>query len=98
MIILTEDNTALQGETAADIVHQLHLLSFAPARDDYEWMEQTAKRAWQQTGLAVRWGSAEDFLADMLAARLLFEGKKKKEDLPSWGVYDVTKKLRKLRS
>jgi hypothetical protein len=78
MIILTEDNTVLRGDTAADIVHQLHTLSYAPAKDDFEWMEQTAKRAWQQTGVAVRWGTAEEFLTDMVAARLLFEGKKGK--------------------
>lgn len=80
MIIRTEDGTVLRGETAAEIVQQLHQLSFAPERDDFKWMEQTAHRAWQLTNVAVRWGTPEAFLADMIAAGLLTEGEKKAND------------------
>jgi hypothetical protein len=80
MIIRTEYGTVLHAEDAAGIVHQLHQLSFMPARDDFEWMEQTAKRAWQLTNVAVRWGTPEAFLADMIVAGLLTEGEKKVND------------------
>jgi hypothetical protein len=77
MIIRTEDGTVLRGANAQEIVQELHALSFAPARDDFEWMEATAQRAWQLTNKAVRWGTPEEFLADMIAAELLSEGEKK---------------------
>ena len=76
MIFRTEDGTVLKADTAEGIVHQLHQLSLAPAKDDFEWMEQTAQRAWELTGQSVRWGTAAEFLVDMTAARLLSEGKK----------------------
>jgi len=69
------DGKIVSADTPEALVRQLHQMSFAPAEDDFAWMEQTAKRTYQSTGATVRWGSAAEFIVDMIAAGQLTEEK-----------------------
>jgi hypothetical protein len=71
MRLQLDDDTMIEAEAPEDLVCQLHNRSHAPTVSDKDWMEQTAFRAWQQTGTPVRWGTAADFIEDMITAGLL---------------------------
>lgn len=89
MMIRIEDGTVLVDQDAAGIVHQLRGLSHVPADDDWQWMEDAAHRAWQLTNCAVRWGSPEDFIADMIKAQLFFDQPKPTPELTDEKVQDI---------
>ena len=69
------DGMILTAHSPEDLVRQMHQTSFAPAEDDFAWMEQVAKRTFQSTGSTVRWGSAREFVSDMINAGQLTEDK-----------------------
>jgi len=69
----TEDGIILEAKNAEEVVRQLHEISMAPAEDDAMWMEEVAERTFQATGKTLRWGTAADFVEDMLVAGLLKE-------------------------
>jgi hypothetical protein len=71
MKLRIDDDTVIEAEAPEELVRQLHNRSNAPTVNDAEWMEQTAYRAWQQTGTPVRWGNATNFIEDMIVAGLL---------------------------
>jgi hypothetical protein len=69
----TDDGIVLKADGPEEVVQQLHEISLAPAENDFAWMEEVAKRTFQATGKTLRWGSAADFVTDMLATGLLKE-------------------------
>jgi hypothetical protein len=56
----------IEAASAQELVRQL-----AAGTDEWEWMEDAAKRAWIQTGRPVRFGTHEEFVEDLLAAGLI---------------------------
>ena len=75
-MMFTFDGATVEADTPEDLVRAMHALSYARAANDAAWMETTAKSTWQVTGHTIRWGTAADFVADMMAAGLVAEGKK----------------------
>jgi hypothetical protein len=69
----TEDGIVLKANNAEELVRQLHETSWAPAESDEAWMEEVAKRTWQSRGKTLRWGTAAEFVEDMVAAGMLKE-------------------------
>ena len=67
------DGQIFRADTAADLVRKLHEVSLATAEDDWAWMEQTAKRTWEVTGVPIRFGTPEEFISDMTKAGILKE-------------------------
>ena len=66
MKVKTADGTWLDGESAADLVKQMHeSAAFARSSSDRAWMQLTAERALTQSGHQIRTSSAEQFLADL---------------------------------
>jgi hypothetical protein len=67
------DGQIFRADTATELVRQLHETSMTPAEDDWAWMEQTAKRTWEVTGVPIRFGTPEEFVRDMMKAKILEE-------------------------
>lgn len=59
------------ADTPTELVRQLAVDSFAQDRTPAEWMEASANRAGQMTGHPVRYGTPDEFVADMVAAGLI---------------------------
>jgi hypothetical protein len=67
----TNDGQVLKTISAAEVVSELHGLSFSPCADDQEFMVQTAERVSVQFEKRVRSDSPEHFVEDLIAAGLL---------------------------
>jgi hypothetical protein len=72
-IRMMHDGSRYAADTSAELVTRLHEGSWVKANDDWEWMEDTAKRVYEQTGAPVRFGSPDDFIADLLKAGVIEE-------------------------
>jgi hypothetical protein len=70
LIVLDDEGHEYHG-TPAEIVTQMHYLSFAPSRSDAAWMDEVADRAYSQTGYNIDSSSPERFIQGMLEAGLL---------------------------
>jgi adenine deaminase len=69
----TKDGYEIKSATPEGIVAELHKMSHAPCATDREFMRETAGRARLQTGYRVRYGSAANFVDDLVSCGLLFE-------------------------
>ena len=69
----TRDGLELRGNTAAEVVHELHEASRSPCATDAEFARQMAGRAMLQTGRRIRPWPLEDFVADLVEAGLLLD-------------------------
>lgn len=69
----TNDGQILIGTDSASIVHELRKLSHEPMGTEHAFMVMVARRAQEQTGKPVRTWTHDDFVADLLAAGLLYE-------------------------
>lgn len=75
MLYRMNDGALYRADTAAELVAAMHETSFAPAASDEDWMEEVAKRTWQQTGTPVRFGTAAEFVEDLMNIGLIKEEK-----------------------
>ena len=73
MLYRMNDGTLYKADTPKELVRIMHETSFAPAEDDETWMEEVAKRTWQQTGTPVRFGTAREFIEDLIHIGLMKE-------------------------
>lgn len=73
------DTTVLEADTPEQLVRQMHELSLAQAKDDWAWMEKTSDRVFHSTGHAIRFGTAADFINDMMEANLIRRADEPKE-------------------
>lgn len=67
----TNDGQGLFAETPADIVKELHKLSFSPSANDQAFMHDTQGRVKMAYNKRIRCNSAENFVSDLLEIGLL---------------------------
>lgn len=70
----TVGSDKITAQSAQDLVRQMHTLSHTQAESDALWMRDVAQRMLVQSGTAVRTGTAEDFVADLVKAGVVQEG------------------------
>jgi hypothetical protein len=69
----TKDGLVLEGRDRRDIVRSLRRASFDKASSIQKFMEDTAVRAYAQTGREVRTDSEANFLSDLCVLGLMEE-------------------------
>jgi hypothetical protein len=73
MTITTIDGLALRGRTPEEIIEELRATSRSPGRTTAQFMDEMASRTLLLTGHRVRTRTAEDFIADLVAAGMLLD-------------------------
>lgn len=76
----TIDGVALVGTTPEELVRELHKMSHTPCATDAQWMIETAKRSFEQTGMTVRGeNGAATFVEDLITAGLLIDERPRRD-------------------
>lgn len=70
----TNDGITLVSTTPEAMVHELHSKSLTQAASDADFMAETAKRVYEQTGHRVDAASAHTFIRDLIAAGVMSNG------------------------
>jgi hypothetical protein len=74
-IYLTDDGMRIEAADPEELVTVLRRSSWKAYPTNADYMEEAARHVFQSTSHAIRWGSAEDFVADLLKYRMIAEEK-----------------------
>ena len=75
MLYRTADDMMIEAGDAEEIVTVLRRSSWEKYEDNFTYMEHAARKAFETTGEPIRWGSASDFVTDLMKVGLLTEEK-----------------------
>ena len=70
-IVMGKDR--IEASTAVEFVQNMHKAAHIPSPSDYEFMIDVARRCKMQTGADISSDSADNFLADLIAAKFVTE-------------------------
>jgi hypothetical protein len=70
----TNDGITLRATSAAEIVTELHQKSHTPAASDEDFMAETAKRCFEQSGVWIDTASAQGFVDGLVKLGFLKAG------------------------
>ena len=70
-VTMINSDDFFEGATPEEIVHQMNLAAWTQSDGDQVYMADVASRVSLQTGIVIRTDTAENFLADLVKAKLI---------------------------